>query len=605
DSWTADKSKEHNWYKRHLRVLTKDPELSSKARSALEAFQVDHSVIPHHNASDISATVDGPFSCSQVDHSVIPHHNASDISATVDGPNLRSMLATFAYWLLIVAITLQFITIFYVESFTNIHFSPNKDESISSAVKKFWQDVEDTERREKIDRKKASTNLLNGLEESTYDILDTTRANVVENVKAENKKHNVIQEDAENNPFLVSSKRAKLGSESPSNRRDSSSSASSHTKSDSELLSDENDSSSKHAKSDNKPPSDRRDSLSSSSSHAKSVSDGNDLLSKQVKSDSKPPSNRSDSSLKSDGSDSTWKPNESEDDDTEDEDDKKKKLESKLFWFVGPAEMETNISNIHKKWILDGTNISDLFFQFRELSITKALNEKIERSSEILPINHIFLMHDSENDGHIIDRKLWDSAIQQIYQEYPLPDLPDNWLSKCNEMAEMARNDFKNNKSLLRNWYQLTDKESDNIIFDVFYNVLNMYTLSGTMEDLNEDSFVHKVLSPIISPFFKDSFEFSSVWANETLDSSAYRKKKFDPSLEGREPDFAVYTSTNQEKENLLIVEVKSPKRVSSNKDKLNDLIKIGNGLKDCIDKMIDDGINDNVPVCGILVEGK
>ncbi|CAG8842268.1 41166_t:CDS:2, partial [Gigaspora margarita] len=352
------------------------------------------------------------------------------------------------------------------------------------------------------------TNLFNSLEESTYDILDTTRANVVENVKAENKKHNVIQKDAENNPFLISSKRAKLGSELPSNRRDSLSSASSHTKSDSELLSDENESSSKHAKSDNKPSSDRRDSSSSALSHAKSVSDGNDLLSKQVKSDSKPPSNRSDSSLKSDGSDSTWKPNESEDDDTEDEDDKKKKLESKLFWFVGPAEMETNISNIHKK-----------------------------------------------NDGHIINKKLWDSAIQQIYQEYPLPDLPDNWLSKCNEMAEMARNDFKNNKSLLRNWYQLIDKESDNIIFDVFYNVLNMYMLSGTMEDLNEDSFVHKVLSPIILPFFKDSFEFSSVWANETLDSSAYLKKKFDPSLEEREPDFAVYTSTNQEKENLLIVE--------------------------------------------------
>ncbi|CAG8624702.1 24895_t:CDS:2 [Gigaspora margarita] len=122
-------------------------------------------------------------------------------------------------------------------------------------------------------------------------------------------------------------------------------------------------------------------------------------------------------------------------------------------------------------------------------------------------------MHDSENDGHVINRKLWDSAIQQIYQEYPLPDLPDNWLSKCNEMAE-----------------------------------------------------------------------------------------NFDPSLEGREPDFAVYTFANQEKENLLIVKVKSSKRASSNKEKLNDL---GNRLKDCIEELIDDGIDDNVPVCGILVKAR
>ncbi|RIB30236.1 hypothetical protein C2G38_2136435 [Gigaspora rosea] len=241
--------------------------------------------------------------CSQVDHSVIPHHNASDISATVDGP--FSFDAGHFYLPVVVK----------VMSFTNIHFSPNKDESISNAVKKFWQDVEDTDRREKIGRKKASINLLNGLEESTYDILDATRTSVVENVKAENKKHYVIQENAVNNPFLVSSKRVKLGSESPSNRRDSSSSASSHAKSDSEPLSDGNDSLSRHTKSDNKPPSDR----------------SNSSFSASAKSDSKPPSDMTDSSLKSDGSDSTWKPNESEDDETEDEDDKKKKLESKLF----------------------------------------------------------------------------------------------------------------------------------------------------------------------------------------------------------------------------------------------------------------------------------
>ncbi|CAG8826269.1 456_t:CDS:2, partial [Cetraspora pellucida] len=57
-------------------------------------------------------------------------------------------------------------------------------------------------------------NLLNGLKESTYDMLDATRTNVVENIRTENRKHNVIQEDAENNPFLVS-KRAKSDKESP------------------------------------------------------------------------------------------------------------------------------------------------------------------------------------------------------------------------------------------------------------------------------------------------------------------------------------------------------------------------------------------------------
>ncbi|CAG8624723.1 24896_t:CDS:2 [Gigaspora margarita] len=293
DSWTTDKSKEHNWYKRHLRVLTKDLKLSSKALSALEAFKVDHSVIPHHNASDISATVDGPFLYSQVDHSVIPHHNASDISATIDGPiagHLYLLAVDSCYY---IAIHENFLGCLLL-----IHFLPNKDESISSTVKKFWQDVKDTDRQEKINRKKASA--IN-LEVSMYDILDATRASVVENVKTENKKHNVIHEDGENNLFFISPKRAKLGS----NSRDSSSLASSNAKLDSEPLSNGNDLLSKHAKSDITPPSDRSGSSSSASSHAKSVSDGNDSLSKHAKSGSKPPRNRNDLSLKFDGSNST------------------------------------------------------------------------------------------------------------------------------------------------------------------------------------------------------------------------------------------------------------------------------------------------------------
>ena len=51
-------------------------------------------------------------------------------------------------------------------------------------------------------------------------------------------------------------------------------------------------------------------------------------------------------------------------------------------------------------------------------------------------LNHIFLIQDSES-GQIIDKQLWDRVIQQVYQEYPPPDLPEDWLSKCNEMSKV------------------------------------------------------------------------------------------------------------------------------------------------------------------------
>ena len=51
-----------------------------------------------------------------------------------------------------------------------------------------------------------------------------------------------------------------------------------------------------------------------------------------------------------------------------------------------------------------------------------------------------------------------------------------------------------------------------------------------------------------------------------------------------------------------MVTEVKSPKYHGK---KLPDLIKLGNEMKDSLDKMVDDGIfTEDVVVCGILVQG-
>ncbi|CAG8718715.1 8782_t:CDS:2, partial [Funneliformis mosseae] len=176
--------------------------------------------------------------------------------------------------------------------------------------------------------------------------------------------------------------------------------------------------------------------------------------------------------------------------------------------WLGPGKINIKESEIQNKWVLDGINISDIFFQFRQLSIKKTLDGSIEGTSEILALNHIFLIQDSENNGQIIDKQLWDKAIQQIYQKYPPPDPPKDWLSKCYEMSKMARKDFKNSKSLLKHWYKSSNEESNDIIFDVFYNILGVYTSSGSMKHLHEDSFAHKALSPVISPFLGIRLKF-------------------------------------------------------------------------------------------------
>ncbi|CAG8698487.1 1425_t:CDS:1, partial [Funneliformis mosseae] len=98
--------------------------------------------------------------------------------------------------------------------------------------------------------------------------------------------------------------------------------------------------------------------------------------------------------------------------------------------------------------------------------------------------------------------------------------------------------------------------------------------------------------------------------STDVLEASVHRKRKFDPSLQGRKADFSIYIPIRGNKFYLLISEVKSAGYILSNKNKNSledcDLVKLGNEMKDILDKCIDDGVGDrNLTICGLLVEGK
>ncbi|CAJ0914935.1 15390_t:CDS:2 [Entrophospora sp. SA101] len=79
---------------------------------------------------------------------------------------------------------------------------------------------------------------------------------------------------------------------------------------------------------------------------------------------------------------------------------------------------------------------------------------------------------------------------------------------------------------------------------------------------------------------------------DEFLEESAHRKKKFDPTLIGNKPDFSVYNMFKESNHNLLVMEVK-PVKPNTN-PLFSDLRKLGNEMKDIIDKCIEDGIYDD-----------
>ncbi|CAG8705049.1 16079_t:CDS:1, partial [Dentiscutata heterogama] len=94
--------------------------------------------------------------------------------------------------------------------------------------------------------------------------------------------------------------------------------------------------------------------------------------------------------------------------------------------------------------------------------------------------------------------------------------------------------------------------------------------------------------------------------SSDVLDPSTHRKRKFDPVLQGRKADFSAYTQIKSNKYYLLVSEIKSPRYMSSKKINFldSDLVKIGNEMKDMLDKCIEDGVNNiDLTICGILIE--
>jgi len=270
----------------------------------------------------------------------------------------------------------------------------------------------------------------------------------------------------------------------------------------------------------------------------------------------------------------------------------------KIEWFVGPGVKETILGTC--QWNVNNVNISNMLLAYRELSIKKASAGTLTLATDILSLNFIFLLEDDvQCMREFFDQQLLASIFQEIRREFVSHMLSDDDILKCYHMSEAARISTKECRDLLKQWNRTVKDDDDNVVLEVFQSIMHSYS---SVTNANEDTFVHKTLAPVLSVFFTDNELVECVWANSTLNASFVRKRKFDPSLRGRKPDFGVFVS-GQPKAHLLVVEVKPVKYHTADGGWRNDLVKLGNEMKDIIDLIVNDGV-EPIEVCGLLVEG-
>ncbi|RHZ59533.1 hypothetical protein Glove_363g46 [Diversispora epigaea] len=309
-------------------------------------------------------------------------------------------------------------------------------------------------------------------------------------------------------------------------------------------------------------------------------------------------------------SDKSYHPSSDEADDASYIESKKGKANHSYDWFTGPGIKKSELSEGAKKWVIGTLDVSNLLLEYRDMSIQKASDNKIDEVAEILSLNHIFLFEQNVSSGIslMIEPESLKEIFNNIKNEFTPYQMPDDDILRCYKMAKTASEDFEKCKPLLRKWQKELDDDQEDLILEIFESIINNFNPEVYRQGLKEDTFVHEVFEPVIKTFFRN-INFKCEWSTDVLEASAHRKHKFDPSLQGRKADFSVYMPIRGNKFYLLVSEIKSADFMLSNKNKIpledGDFVKLGNEMKDILDKCIDNGVgNKNMTICGLLVEG-
>ncbi|RHZ83711.1 hypothetical protein Glove_88g35 [Diversispora epigaea] len=267
-------------------------------------------------------------------------------------------------------------------------------------------------------------------------------------------------------------------------------------------------------------------------------------------------------------------------------------------WFIGLGVKESILNDNETKWTVGTIDISNSLLEYRNLSIKKASENKIENAIEMLSLNHIFLLDENSPSGisELIGPESLKKIFENIRSEYTSYKLLDKDILRCHEISKVANENFKGCKSLLRKWQREVGENDDDLILEVFESIFKCFPSNTNRENAKEDTFVHEIFELLITPIFTNS-DLKCEWSTDVSN----------PSLQGLKTDFSIYIPMKNKKYYLLVAKINSAKFISSTKiDFVNrGLVKIGNEMKDMLDKCINDGIkNKDLSICGLLVEG-
>ncbi|KAI8138220.1 hypothetical protein BJV82DRAFT_632179 [Fennellomyces sp. T-0311] len=252
-----------------------------------------------------------------------------------------------------------------------------------------------------------------------------------------------------------------------------------------------------------------------------------------------------------------------------------------------------------RKWMVDNTDLTASFLAYRESIVTRAKLIDDLTVFDRLVLNFVCLISDASRLTCGLNKTFWDLCIKSAKRELnPLDETHVIW---CHRINEAARNSIKAAKTVLRRWCQDDETEIAERYQDIYRELLKAYSEVFSTDDINEDTYIQSALLPILRTYFTNSTMIRTEGANSVVKASRNRRRQINSDAKGRKGDFSVYTCQGPQSQLVFIMECKPPRTKKS-----DDMVKIANCLKDCIDEACVAGANNNYDyeICGLICEG-
>ncbi|KAG1137338.1 hypothetical protein G6F38_011386 [Rhizopus arrhizus] len=252
----------------------------------------------------------------------------------------------------------------------------------------------------------------------------------------------------------------------------------------------------------------------------------------------------------------------------------------------------------------NGIDVSSKLLHFRELCKQEATRGVELRSNiEELAINAIFFISPNNNKYNDISESTYTAMIQELADKYGigevvnLDDLENFQVQKLRKIYKLAKWDSEKARKLANNL--MYDEEGFNEM--LCQSIINFLTEHSAplSPSYNEDMFTKKFITPLLSPFLKETKYFKLFGNDEHSEGSKERRGKH-----GRIPDGGLKVVYKEHEQQILLMEIKSPKVINEDRIYHPDFTKLANLMKDEVDLMLSKDFPEDTPVFGVLLGG-